>query len=109
VAGETCIPIGRYEIKFRDAGGMNEKYKKKYVGHIGMLHLQNVPGFKWIYIHPGNTDDHTEGCILPNFGTRLNGDHVGNDSIAAYQKIYDLIKFAIVENNDQVFIHVGGL
>jgi hypothetical protein len=43
---------------------MNEKYKGKFTEHRGMLWLQNVPGFEWIYIHVGNTDDQTSGCIL---------------------------------------------
>lgn len=109
IAGETCIPRGTYEIKFRDAGGMNERYKQKFEGHIGMLHLQNVPDFEWIYIHLGNTDDHTEGCILPGFGTRIHHDHTVQQSTDAYLKIYEAIKMAIVEHGEQVFIHVGSI
>lgn len=109
VAGETCIPRGTYEIKFRDAGGMNERYKKKYKGHIGMLHLQDVEGFEWIYIHPGNTDDHTEGCILTGFGTQKNGDHTVQRSVEAYEELYQIIKMAIVERGERVRIHVGSI
>ena len=60
VAGETRIPAGRYEIKLRppEQGNVNAKYMSKFPDmHKGRLWLQDVPGFTWIYIHIGNTDD----------------------------------------------------
>ena len=33
--------------------------------HKGMLPwVQDVPGFEYILIHTGNTDEHTSGCLL---------------------------------------------
>ena len=32
--------------------------------HKGMLWVRNVPGFEYILIHTGNTDEHTSGCLL---------------------------------------------
>ena len=63
VAGETSIPLGTYEIKLRTEGGMHEKYLRQFMElpHQGMLHLQNVPDFEWVYLHIGNTDDDTLG------------------------------------------------
>ncbi len=29
-----------------------------------MLHIQDVPGFTYILIHTGNTDEHTSGCLI---------------------------------------------
>ena len=29
-----------------------------------MLHVLDVPGFEYILIHCGNTDEHTAGCLL---------------------------------------------
>ena len=108
VPGETCIPKGRYEIKFRDAGGMNETYKKNFPEHVGMLHLQNVPGFTWIYIHPGNNDNNTEGCILVARQSKFDGEITLQDSIVAYRKLYNLIKLAISQG-EQVFIEIVDL
>lgn len=69
VAGETRIPAGAYEIKLRTDSPMAEKYRERYGDwHEGMLWLQDVPGFEWIYIHAGNTPDHTEGCIIVGYG-----------------------------------------
>ena len=62
---ETRIPAGTYEIKLRDEGGFNQRYSKKYSRiHRGMLHIINVPGFEYILIHVGNSDEHTAGCLL---------------------------------------------
>ena len=69
VAGETRIPAGTYEIKVRPEGGMHQRYTEKFGDrHRGMIWLQDVPGFEWIYIHIGNTADHSSGCILVGYG-----------------------------------------
>jgi hypothetical protein len=31
-----------------------------------MVEVCNVPGFRGIRVHPGNTEAHTEGCLLPS-------------------------------------------
>ena len=65
VMHETCIPEGTYDIEFRKTGGFHTKYKQRYGNsHYGMLHLQEVPGFTYILIHSGNTDEHTSGCLI---------------------------------------------
>ena len=65
VMSETRIPAGEYEIKLRTVGGFNDKYSRRFKDiHKGMLWLQDVPNFKWVLIHCGNTDEHTAGCLL---------------------------------------------
>ena len=65
VMSETRIPAGTYEVKLRTEGGHHNKYASRYGSmHKGMLWLQDVPNFKWILIHCGNTDEHTAGCLL---------------------------------------------
>lgn len=67
--GETRIPAGTYRIELRRAGGMIRRYRARYgAWHEGMLWLRDVPGFEWIYLHAGNTDDDTAGCILVGLG-----------------------------------------
>ncbi len=89
IYGKTRIPAGEYEIKFRDQGGMTKKYKAKYKNHIGMMWLQSVPGFKYVYIHIGNHNSQTNGCILVGTGCEsttgsMNVQHSAN----AYKKLY---------------------
>ena len=66
VMHETRVPAGTYKILLRKEGGFHGRYTKKYGPdfHKGMLHVQDVPGFKWILIHTGNTDEHTSGCLI---------------------------------------------
>ena len=61
--GETRIPAGTYNVTLRTVGGFNSRYEKKYGNmHKGMLWVRDVPGFEYILIHTGNTDEHTAGC-----------------------------------------------
>ncbi len=65
VLGETRVDAGEYRIRLRREGGMVKRYDKRFAPfHDGMLWLQDVPRFEWVYMHVGNTDDHTDGCIL---------------------------------------------
>lgn len=94
VAGETRIPAGEYEITLRTIGGKTVKYAKRYPDiHKGMLWVRNVPGFKYILIHVGNTDDDTEGCLL--LGDRSMQNITSEGSIGAsrnaYRRVYPQI------------------
>lgn len=65
VKGHTAIGVGRYPIQLRQTGKMNLAYLDRFgPWHRGMLHLQNVPHFNYIYLHIGNLPKHTKGCIL---------------------------------------------
>ena len=107
IPGETRIPAGRYQIKLRDEGGMTKRYGDRYDFHEGMLHLQDVPGFSWIYLHVGNNDDHSEGCILVGDGQVQNITERGQvtSSVAAYTRLYKRILQAL-KDNEEVWITV---
>lgn len=95
IYGKTRIPSGSYQIKFREAGKLHEKYKTKFSFHQGMLWLQDVPNFEFIYIHIGNTHLDTLGCILVGDGVTIDGARLTNSTIAysnLYKKILALIK-----------------
>ncbi|MDJ0685406.1 MAG: DUF5675 family protein [Alphaproteobacteria bacterium] len=91
VMHETRIPAGTYRITLRDEGGMTGRYAKRFPEfHRGMLWLRDVPGFEWIYIHLGNTDDDTSGCILVGQQPRLIPGRplLLRDSAPAYRRLY---------------------
>ena len=90
VQDETRIPAGTYDIKLRDEGGMTKRYAERYDFHEGMLHVQDVPGFSWIYIHTGNTDDHTSGCLLVGHSRNKDTFTIGN-SRTAYSDLYQAV------------------
>jgi len=100
VMSETAIPLGEYEIKLRTEGGFHTKYTARYGElHKGMLWLQDVPNFKWILIHTGNTDSHTGGCLL--LGETQQDLDKGKDGFIggsgdAYKKMYPKVANAIL-------------
>lgn len=103
VMHETCIPEGTYDIKFRTVGGFHERYKKRYGNsHYGMLHLQDVPGFTYILIHAGNTDEHTSGCLIVGETQQdldVSEDGFIGSSGKAYVKLYNKIAKQLLIGN----------
>ena len=67
LAGETRIPAGRYEITRCYQSGILSRMQEKWYNGSWIPSIENVPGFTYIRIHPGNTDDHSDGCLLPGF------------------------------------------
>ena len=107
VMHETRVPAGTYQILLRKEGGFNAKYTKKYGDfHKGMLHVQDVPGFEYILIHTGNTDEHTSGCLIVGDSQEnnqlLKNGFIGK-SVQAYKRIYTPIATAL-ENGEEVTI-----
>jgi len=102
VQGETCIPVGRYPVRLRIEGGLHEKYRARFPNlHRGMLWVQNVPGFQWIYLHIGNDETETDGCplvgrvpvILPD------GEFKVASSTEAYLILYGRVSGAMAEGD----------
>lgn len=54
VKGETAIPSGRYRVTLENS--------PKYGPNT--MTINEVPGFTYIRIHPGNSAVDTEGCLL---------------------------------------------
>jgi len=96
VMDETRVPAGSYRTLLRDAGGMNKRYHAKFPQiHKGMLHLQGVLGFTYIYFHIGNTDDDTSGCILVGRGASiLQKGLTVQSSTPAYLELYSAVSEA---------------
>jgi hypothetical protein len=104
VRGETRIPAGRYRILLRKEGGFHERYSKRFgTMHVGMLWLQDVPGFQFILIHLGNTDEDTDGCLL--LGQQMNAAGSVTGSERAYRSAYPKIAAAI-QRGEEVWITV---
>ena len=107
VIAETRIPAGVYSILLRKEGGFHGRYTKKYGAmHKGMLHVQDVPNFKWILIHTGNTDEHTAGCLILGDSQENNllmKDGFIGKSTQAYKRVYPPIAEAL-ENGEEVTI-----
>lgn len=104
VMHETRIPSGTYTIKLQKNGEMTKKYAKKFPGiHEGMLWITNVPNFQFIYIHIGNTDEDTSGCILVG---KSEQDFKLINSTEAYLKLYVAVVNEILINKGVVQIKI---
>lgn len=91
IKGETRIPKGEYEIKFREVmSPKTEHYRRRFSWFTWHLELQNVPNFKYIYIHIGNSDDDSDGCILVGNSADSNRFKIWNSS-NAFEKLYKVI------------------
>jgi hypothetical protein len=74
--GETRVPAMTYNLVLQKTETPKTvQYRKKYPWFIFHIMLENVPGFVGVYIHIGNNDDNTDGCLLL-------GDSCDNNSIA---------------------------
>ena len=104
--GETRIPSGTYKLALRKTGGYHQKYSKRFSDiHMGMLHVTNVPGFEYILIHCGNTDEHTAGCLLvgdSQENNKIKKDGFIGKSTQAYKRIYPEIAKALKDGKEVI-------
>jgi hypothetical protein len=91
VKGDTRIPSGTYKVCFYDSPSHGPR----------SLMIKDVPGFSYILIHTGNTEDDTAGCLIvgKRIGT-LNHKRAVLDSKTAYNEIYPIIAGALDRNED---------
>lgn len=108
VKGETCIPPGQYEILLRAEGGMHARYAERFPEiHKGMLWLQDVPDFTYVYLHIGNKESHTDGCVLVGTVPVIlpDGEFEIARSTDAYLDLYARV-VACMDDGERVWIHV---
>jgi|TARA_R110000744_G_scaffold110341_1_gene208162 hypothetical protein len=105
VYGETRIPAGTYKLKLREEGGFHNKHLARYGPdwHKGMIWVQEVPNFKWILWHSGNTDENSAGCLL--LGNSQTSNLVKKDGFIggsrdAYKLVYPRVSEAILSGQD---------
>ena len=101
VFGETRIPANTYNLSLRKEGGFHTRYSKKMgATHRGMIHVDDVPNFKYILWHIGNDDDDTAGCLLLG---KTSADNFIGASTDAYKAVYPSIAAAI-ETGEKVTV-----
>lgn len=109
VSKETRIPAGFYEVVINKSDTpLTLKYRAKYSPWFKYhLMLKNVPGFQGIYIHIGNVDENSDGCILL-------GDSADNNTIAtgtvsnstiAFKRFYTEV-YGVLEAGEKVHITI---
>ena len=112
VYGETAIPEGTYPIEFRKEGGFHQRYSARYKNaHYGMLEIKEIPNFKWVLFHSGNTDENSAGCVLVGDTQQdldLSKDGFIGSSRNAYKKMYDKIAVPMV-NGEKVTLTIKSI
>lgn len=108
---KTRIPAGIYNIGYSPVDPAQSRITRDYLRLYSPwftkhLHLQNVPGFEGIYIHVGNSHDHTAGCLLIADGVLAGTEQKTlQNSRNAYQRFYKIIA-ALLNSNEQVNIQI---
>lgn len=102
VKGETRIPAGKYQIKKREVlSGLTKTYRSKFDWFDFHLELQDVPNFRYVYIHVGNYDDDTDGCILLGLGfTDYEDESAIWNSRKAFKEFYETVSDALDEGEE---------
>lgn len=96
VKGKTAIPTGRYPVTITHSN----RFKRK------LPLLSNVKGFAGIRIHPGNTHENTDGCLLPGTTKSLtDGDYKVGSSRLACTKLEGQIQAAL-NKGEEVWIEI---
>lgn len=86
IPGETAIPAGSYTVDIT--------YSPRFSRDLPLL--LNVQGFVGIRIHPGNTPDDTDGCIL--VGQDRMAKSIGH-SRAAFDVLFAKLRVAKVKGD----------
>lgn len=94
VYGKTAIPAGTYKIVIT----LSPRFGTP------MPLLLDVPNFRGVRIHPGNTAADTEGCLLPGTTLMPNGNEVWR-SRAAYDALFKKIQAAL-DAGEEVTIEI---
>lgn len=94
-AGITAIPTGTYNVRM---DVVSPKYSSKdwFVKNCNgarMPRLDNVPGYAGVLIHPGNTAEETEGCLLVG-QNKVKGKVINSREtfLKLYDKLYSAYK-----------------
>ena len=110
ISEETRIPAGTYNITLRTEGGFNQRYNDKFGTDFnkGILWVRDVPGFEYILIHIGNTDDDTAGCLLVGDSQTQNITKNGfiGSSTDAYTRIYPPIADVLADGGEVTITYI---
>jgi len=111
VKGETRIPGGSYQIKKREElSGLTQKYRARFPDWFDWhLTLQDVPNFKYVYVHILNTHEQTDGCLGVGYSASIypKAPETIARSTEAFKEIYLAITAAL-DKGEEVWIHISG-
>ena len=90
VRGETRIDAGTYPVVLRKRiTNLTTKYRNRFEWFDWHIEIKDLPRHSDVYIHIGNTDDDTAGCIL--VGAQANKTTL-SFSVKAYKALYKKVR-----------------
>ncbi len=106
IHSETRIPAGIYALDFnRNDTPMTLRYRKTRPWFDYHLEIKNIPNYHSVYIHVGNTHEHTAGCILIADGVNGGLQKSLIQSRIAFDRFYQIIS-ALLKSNEKVHIQI---
>ena len=108
VKGEARIPAGTYKLGLRKVESeMTKRYRRQFGWFVWHIQILNVPDFNFVYLHKGNKESHTDGCLLIANTANNNQIEPGfvGDSSKAFERIYKQI-YPLLKNGKQVTIQI---
>ena len=109
VKHETCIPARLYSVKLnRMDTPLTLKYRAKFDWFTYHLQIQDVENFSGVYIHIGNTDDNSSGCILLGDGANNNVEEDGfiSNSTKAFKRFYLEACAELAQDDGRVWLEI---
>ena len=101
INGVTRIPAGFYELGLRkEDTPLTKKHRESYKGmdwfdrHPNWYHIEilKIPNYRGVYIHTGNDDSHTLGCLLLIYAFDISLlNNPGSKSRAAVNDFYAIV------------------
>ena len=108
VPKETRIPAGFYPLTIRkEDTPLTIKHRASY-GSWFKYHIEvtGIANFQGVYIHSGNDESHTEGCLLFGYGFDLTLlDKMQSKSLLAVKDFY-AVAYPILESGSKCFIEI---
>lgn len=108
VMKETRIPAGFYELGLRQEDTPKTvQYRAKYPWFKKHIEILKVPNFTGVYIHIGNYDEDTDGCVL--LGDTANNNNIGTGEVGlstnAFKRFYTEV-YELLEKGTKCFITI---
>jgi len=105
---ETRIPAGFYTLGLQTIETPKTlQYRTKYPWFKKHIEILNVKDFKGVYIHIGNKDEDTDGCIL--LGDTANNNNVTTGEITTsticFQRFYSVV-YELLSKGQKVHLEI---
>lgn len=104
IKGETRIPAGIYQLKIRqELTDLTKKYRLRFPWFKYHIEITNIPNFVGVYLHIGNNDDNSAGCVLT--GNTVNKDGTLLNSTTAFTTLYMKL-YPLLEKGEVLKLHI---